>query len=65
MRNRTGCMHWVVGGLAFAGVVSVGMLPARRAVGCGGTPPPPFCGKSLVLTKPVPGVIISRPDWRS
>ena len=54
MKDRAGGMNWVVSGLAIAGAVGVGMLPARRPVGCGGTPPPLFCGKSLVLAKPVP-----------
>jgi hypothetical protein len=28
--------------------------PLRRAEACGGTPPPPSCGKTLVLAKAVP-----------
>ncbi len=37
-------------------------VDTRRALACGGDPPPPRCGKSLVFTVAVPGVVKRDPE---
>lgn len=42
-------------------IVAMVAMPVQPALACGGTPPPPFCGASIVLVKAVPDVVVIPP----